>query len=208
MLQRDRMPRPTLPSTPSTPEVILSADQMSEYAGTYRSGYATVKISETDGTLWARPSEYPTRQLIPLGRDQFLFDRSSQRIEMFRDAEGRVTHYQNYYEGRVTRAKRVPDTRIPEFIELPEQELEAYVGVFTFPSLPQMDVTVSRQGEKLFIKSTGAPQVEILPESKRSFYNETFDAFVRFEQDREGQFREIILQRPGSEVRGYRVEAN
>lgn len=206
--ERDLMPRPTLPSPPSTPQVTLSAEQMSEYTGRYRAGFSSVKIAEQDGALWAHPSEFPSRQLIPLGDDQFLLDKSSLRIEMFRDASGRVTHYENYYEGKVIRAKRVPATRIPAIIELTAEQLEPCVGVFTFPSLPQLNVRVSRQGTKLFIESTGSPRVEILPESKRSFYNEIFDSFVRFEQDRDGRFREIILQRPGNEMRGYRVEAS
>ena len=206
--ERDRMPQFALPTPPNTPQVTLTMAQMDEYTGSYRAGIGAVKIYREDDKLWARPNQFPIRQLIPVGRDQFLFDRSSRRIVMYRDDQGRITHFENHYEGKTFRAKRVPDTRIPATIELAAEELEAYVGVFAFPSLPNLNATVTRQGQRLFIETTGSPRVEIVPESRRSFYNEVFDSFVRFEQGLEGGFREIILQRPGVEIRGYRVETS
>ena len=76
--------------------------------------------------------------------------------------------------------------------------LQQYVG--TYELAPDLAITVSRDGDKLFIHPTGQGQLRIWPESPTDFFLKEVDAQIRFARDAGGDFVLTLVQNGQSMV--------
>jgi CubicO group peptidase (beta-lactamase class C family) len=71
--------------------------------------------------------------------------------------------------------------------------LDAYCGVYELK--PGILATVTREGDRLYAEATGAPKVELWPETENSFLIKEDGSRISFERDERGRSNRLILQR-------------
>ncbi|NRB62275.1 MAG: serine hydrolase [Saprospiraceae bacterium] len=88
-------------------------------------------------------------------------------------------------------------------ITLTEATLSQYVGVYELA--PTFKITITREGEQLFLQATGQDRFEIFPETDTLFFLTVVDAKVSF-QINEGKVERLILLQNGQQIPGKKIE--
>ena len=81
---------------------------------------------------------------------------------------------------------------------------DRYVGKYALT--PAFVLTVSREGDHLFLQATGQPKVEIFPESEREYFVKVVDAQITFIVDAAGKTTELVLHQAGRDLPAKRTE--
>jgi CubicO group peptidase (beta-lactamase class C family) len=81
---------------------------------------------------------------------------------------------------------------------------DGYVGRYQF--VPNVIVTVTREGGALFGQLTGQPRFEMFPESERTFFLKVVDAQITFETGGAGPATALILDQLGCSRRAKRID--
>jgi CubicO group peptidase (beta-lactamase class C family) len=89
-------------------------------------------------------------------------------------------------------------------ITLGPEVLQRYVG--RYQMTPQIFLTVTRDGERLFVQATGQGPGEIFPESAREFFAKVVDAQFTFQLGPDGRASGVVLHQNGQAVSAKRVE--
>jgi CubicO group peptidase (beta-lactamase class C family) len=79
-----------------------------------------------------------------------------------------------------------------------------YVGRYQLA--PNFILTVTQEGDHLFVQATGQPEFEVFPESDRDFFLKAVDAQITFVTDGQGRATELILHQNGLNQHGKRIE--
>ncbi len=82
-------------------------------------------------------------------------------------------------------------------ISLSEEVLDRYTGRYLFA--PQVSLTVTREGPRLFAQLTGQPRFEIFPESERKFFLKVVDAQLLFAGEGKEKAPQLTLFQNGRE---------
>ena len=82
-------------------------------------------------------------------------------------------------------------TRKVTLAEVPDQDLNSYLG--NYQLTPQLVLTVSREGKKVFVQATGQPRIEAFAESSNKFFFKTTKASMEFVKDQHGLIKELIF---------------
>ena len=82
--------------------------------------------------------------------------------------------------------------------------IDAMVGRYQIA--PNVVLTISRQGNRVFAQITGQPPAEIFASSQRQFFYKVVDAQLTFEGDEQGRLTAVVLHQGGRELRAVRVE--
>jgi D-alanyl-D-alanine-carboxypeptidase/D-alanyl-D-alanine-endopeptidase len=81
---------------------------------------------------------------------------------------------------------------------------DGYVGQYQLA--PNFILTVTREGNHLFVQATGQGKAEIFPESERDYFLKIVDAQVTFQTDAHGRATELVLHQNGANISGKRIE--
>jgi D-alanyl-D-alanine-carboxypeptidase/D-alanyl-D-alanine-endopeptidase len=82
--------------------------------------------------------------------------------------------------------------------------LESFVGQYQL--MPGMVMTVSREGDKLFVQATNQARGEVHAKSAREFFSNDVDAWVGFDADVNGKAASLVLHQAGQEMKAVRLE--
>jgi CubicO group peptidase (beta-lactamase class C family) len=82
--------------------------------------------------------------------------------------------------------------------------LDAYVGRYRLS--PNVVITVSRNGSRMFAQMTGQPQYEIFPANDRTFFYKSFDAQLVFATDASGRASSVRAYYGAKSSRAERIE--
>ena len=80
---------------------------------------------------------------------------------------------------------------------------DAYVGVYEFA--PNFTLTVSRNGDNLYLQVGDAQQLEIFPESEVTFFPREFESQITFVKNKSGRVTQMILGEKG-ELQAKRIK--
>jgi hypothetical protein len=85
--------------------------------------------------------------------------------------------------------------------------LDRYVGHYEADPkvLPDLVLTVTREGDHLFVRRTGEVKLEVFPESDRAFFYGVIDQRISFRGD--GPAQVMVLHQNGVEIEATRVDA-
>ena len=72
--------------------------------------------------------------------------------------------------------------------------------------MPSMVLTVSREGDKLFVQATNQPRLEVHAKGAREFFSNDVDASVSFDADVNGKAASLVLHQAGQDMKAIRVE--
>ena len=88
-------------------------------------------------------------------------------------------------------------------VKLDPARLDALVGQYALA--PMFVLTVTREGDGLYVQATGQQKLPVFPESDTSFFYRVVDAQVSFDLDATGKATQIVLHQNGREVPGKRL---
>ena len=81
---------------------------------------------------------------------------------------------------------------------------DSFVGQYQL--MPSMVLTVSREGDKLFVQATNQPRLEVHAKGAREFFSNDVDASVSFDADVNGKAASLVLHQAGQDMKAIRVE--
>jgi CubicO group peptidase (beta-lactamase class C family) len=94
---------------------------------------------------------------------------------------------------------------IRQLADVPQDVLDAYVGVYLFN--PQVRLVITRNGNSLVGKATGQPEVELFAESQNKFFIKEVDAQVEFVKDSgSGEITQLILHQAGHSIPARKIK--
>lgn len=97
----------------------------------------------------------------------------------------------------------LPPLKLRQAISLPEARLEGLVGRYQL--IPQITVTVTREGPRLMAQLTGQQAAEIFPETTDDFFYKTVDAQITFTRGGDGKATGIVLHQNGRHMTAPRI---
>ena len=80
--------------------------------------------------------------------------------------------------------------------------LEQYVG--NYEVYPNFILSVTRQGDRLWVQATNQPRLGIYPESETKFFYRVVDARITFVRDKAGKVEKLILHQNGLDMPGWK----
>src|SRR3569832_1757271 len=101
--------------------------------------------------------------------------------------------------------RRYEQARPRTAVQIRSAVLDRYVGYFCFEDGLQIG-TISRDGDRLFVKAVGQPTFEMFPESEHEFFLKTVAAQITFAVGPEGTANELILHQGGLQQRATRID--
>lgn len=81
---------------------------------------------------------------------------------------------------------------------------DGYLG--TYQLAPNFSLTVTREGDHLFLQPTGQSRSELFAESAKDYFLKTVDAQITFVTDSQGRATELILHQGGADNHAKRIE--
>ncbi|MCW8876114.1 MAG: serine hydrolase [Kangiellaceae bacterium] len=92
-------------------------------------------------------------------------------------------------------------TRTP--LNIPEEKLSKLNGEYQL--MPGFNLTVTNEGDRLFIQATNQPKFPVFPNSATEFYYKVVEAKVVFELGEGGIANSVILHQNGRQMKGKKV---
>jgi D-alanyl-D-alanine-carboxypeptidase/D-alanyl-D-alanine-endopeptidase len=88
-------------------------------------------------------------------------------------------------------------------VKIDPARLDALVGQYALA--PTFVLTVTREGDGLFVQATGQQKMQVFPESDTSFFYRVVEAQVSFDLDATGKATQIVLHQNGRDIPGQRL---
>jgi CubicO group peptidase (beta-lactamase class C family) len=89
-------------------------------------------------------------------------------------------------------------------VQVDPKILDGYVG--SYQLAPNFILTITREGDGLFLQATHQPKFAIFPESDHDFFARAIDVQITFVTDKQGRATELILHQGGVDQHAVRVE--
>jgi tetratricopeptide (TPR) repeat protein len=96
--------------------------------------------------------------------------------------------------------EKVPD---PKEATVEEKLLDTYVGKYELR--PSFEISITREGARLYAQATGQPRHELYAESERKFFMKAVDDRIVFVKNEQGNPEKLILFQNGREMQGKRI---
>jgi CubicO group peptidase (beta-lactamase class C family) len=91
-------------------------------------------------------------------------------------------------------------------IHVDPKVFDGYIGRYQL--MPNVTVTVTREGDHLFSQLNTQPKSEIFPEAENDYFMKTADAQITFVTDSQGRATELILHQNGQDRHAKRIESD
>jgi hypothetical protein len=85
-------------------------------------------------------------------------------------------------------------------------ELDRFVGAYPLALAPNMIITITRDGDRLFGQLTGQPAFALYADSATTFSLKVVDAQIEFETDAAGGVTGLVLAQNGQRLRAVRTK--
>ncbi len=96
--------------------------------------------------------------------------------------------------------EKVPD---PKETTVEEKLLDTYVGKYELR--PSFEISITKEGARLYAQATGQPRHELYAESERKFFMKAVDDRIVFVKNEQGSSEKLILFQNGQEMQGKRI---
>lgn len=159
----------------------VAAEQLKAFEGVYAlDDKQTRTLAIRDGKLMSTRSGGRPTELVPIGRDEFLFDNSVARFTVARDAAGKVAALKLYQDGEGVAEdwKRTGELPVVTAIALSPDQQQALLGEYASPQF-QIKVFKDEQGV-LRGQAPGQPAFELKATTPVNLYVTQVDAKLEF----------------------------
>jgi CubicO group peptidase (beta-lactamase class C family) len=92
----------------------------------------------------------------------------------------------------------------PKVASVDASHLDRLVGHYELA--PNFILTVTREGDQLFVQGTGQPRAAVFPKSDREFLYRVVDAQITFEADNIGRTVALVLHQGGRDQRAPKID--
>jgi CubicO group peptidase (beta-lactamase class C family) len=189
----------------SATPVAMSDGAKKEVAGIYDFGGVRRTVRFEDGKLSAQQEGGLPFGLLPVAKDEFVYDRAFSRLRFRRGASGAVDAVVFTSRGQPaqtgTRVADAPAKR--NVVMLAEAKLDRLLGVYELE--PGAQFTITRQGKQLFMQATGEGLAEAFAESETKFFFKVVDAQIEFTIGNDGRASMMTLFQGGQAMPAKRV---
>jgi CubicO group peptidase (beta-lactamase class C family) len=179
----------------------------SRFTGIYDFNGVKRTVRVEDGKLSAQQEGGPPFALVPVARDEFVYDNAFTRLKFRMGASGASDSVVFISRGQPSQTgKRVGDaTAIRKAITLTEEKLDRMLGVYELE--PGFQFTITRDGTHLFMQATGQGPAEAFAESETKFFFKVVDAQIEFAMGADGRASGLTLLQGGGAMPAKRVES-
>jgi len=181
-------------------EVTVDAKLFDGYVASYQLAPNFVLTVTREGDhLFTQATGQAKVEVFPEGdRDYFLKVVDAQ-ITFVTDSQGKATELILHQGGLDQHAKRmegdIPQPKVHKEVAVDPKLFDGYVG--SYQLAPNFILTVTREGDHLFVQASGQPKAEVFPEGDRDFFYKAVDAQITFVTDNQGKATELILHQGG-----------
>ncbi len=103
---------------------------------------------------------------------------------------------------RLALAPVTPPSRPRTEVKVDPATLEHYAGQYAIGSA--FVITITREGDRLFLQATGQPRFPVFAESETTFFLKVVDAQITFVKDEAGKIIALVLHQNGMDQRAIR----
>ncbi len=191
---------------PAKRAIAMDAATLKSYEGVYRIDKNAVRVLRVvDGRLMSQRTGGAQHAMLPIAKDEFLFDEGLSRVRFERDATGKIIAMRLFPEDegdgeRASRTKQpLPAQRIA--IDLPKAAIERVVGEYRND---RMSLKLSLDGDKLVAQLNDQPKFEVLSQSPTLFFLKNVDVTLEFPPG-DAAAASVILHQAGQSLKFERV---
>jgi hypothetical protein len=193
------------------PRTAIPVDSQSQdrYVGFYESGPQSIyTITRAGDQLFAHLTGQRNLPIFPEREGEYFYKAVAAQLTFVTTDEGRVSELVLHQNGRDLRAARIADVPAADrTAAVDPATFDSYVGAYE-PAFPRNIVTVTREGDRLFVQETGQAKSEIIPRSTVGFTAGSNGPRVVFEFAGQGQSSALILyDEARGAVRATRIDA-
>ena len=191
-------------------EITIDPKVFDRYAGRYQfTPQVLLTFTREDDHFFVQLTGQPKVEIFPETEQDYFLKIVDAQIKFEVDSQGRAAALTMYQAGRVQRANRFDGEPQPIWfghkeITIDPNLLDRYVGGYQV--VPNVVLTITREGAHLFGQLTGQQKIEHFPESERGFFLKVVDAQVTFEVDDQGRTTAAVLHQNGRDQRAPRME--
>jgi hypothetical protein len=198
--------------------VVLNRKIISEYIGVYSDGQGNYRvISGANNVLHTRILGKHKVNILPSARDSLFFENDHTHLLIFdRDSDDKIISLHEYTGGQVIEYYRLSDEQAEQFlinkneIVLDTLAIDRYCGRYMLESAfsdstHDFILFVDREGDKLKVQITETECVELIPNSKSTFFHKDADLQLSFLRDDLGQIEGCILSLGLAEIYGKKI---
>lgn len=186
--------------------VAMSDEAKKRFTGIYDFDGVKRTVRFEDGKLTAQRDGGPAFGIIPVGADEFVYEKSFSRMKFKLASSGAIDSVVFTSRGQPTQTgKRVADAPAArKEITLAEEKLDKLLGVYELG--PGFQLTVTREGTQMFMQATGQGRAEAFAESETKFFLKVVDAQLEFAIGDDGRAASVTLFQGGRAMPAKRVD--
>ncbi len=190
-------------------EVKVEATVLDKYVGRYQlAPNFIVTVTRQGDQLYAQATDQPRFEIFAESPREFFFKVVDAQITFAVDDTGRATSLVLHQNGNNTPAKRMegepPPAKEHKEIAVDPKIFDGYVGRYQLA--PNFVLTVTREGNHLFVQATAQPKFEVFAESDHEYFYKVVDAQLTFVVDANGRATGVVLHQNGRNVPANRIE--
>jgi len=189
----------------SATPVAMSDDAKNQFTGIYDFDGVKRTVRFEDGKLSAQQEGGPPFALLPVAKDEFVYDKAFTRLKFRMASSGAIESVVSISRGQPAQTgKRVADAPAArKEITLAEEKLDRMLGVYELE--PGFQLTITREGTQLFMQATGQGIAEAFAESETKFFFKVVDAQIEFAIGNDGRASVLTLFQGGLAMPAKRV---
>jgi CubicO group peptidase (beta-lactamase class C family) len=178
-----------------------------KYTGVYHfpGADATLTVTREGNQLYARLTGQDQFEIFPKSETDFFLKVVDAQLTFEKDATGAATAVVLHQNGLDQKATKGAPPKERKVAQVDPRIYDKYIGVYKFTGA-DATITVTREGNQLFVRLTGQDRFEIFPKSETDFFLKVVDAQVTFEKDAAGAVKDLILHQNGQDQKVIRVK--
>lgn len=195
--------------TPPKPhqEAVVDPKIFDGYVGRYELTPSFIlSVTREGDQIFTQATGQPKVEIFPESEREYFLKAVDAQITFQTDNQGKATGLVLHQNGRDMPAKRIEGEPAPpqqhHEISIDPKLVDGYVGNYQLTA--NFILTVTREGNQLFVQATAQPKFEVYPEGEKEFFYKVVDAQITFETDTQGKAVALNLHQNGMDQRATR----
>jgi D-alanyl-D-alanine carboxypeptidase len=187
--------------------ITLTPEALDKYVGVYQFTDKAEAIIRREGDkLFITLPGGGRTEITPSSETSFFVKESRNRVTFARNAAGAVTGFTASGSGPVQEATKI-DKPLPaekQAVTVDAAILNNYAGEYQVG--PNLMITITKEGNKLFAQVIGQPKIELHSESTTKFFVKEAPIQIEFVTDASGKASGLTLYQGGQQIQAKRIK--
>ncbi len=158
-------------------------------------------ITKEGNKLFGQLTGQPRFEIFLHSANEFFWKVVDAQISFVKNEKGEVIHGFHRQDGQ---SLTVPRLKEEAPVKIDPAIYDAYAGEFELA--PNAIITVTKEGEQLFVQLTGQPKFEIFPRSETEFFLTVVRADIKFLKESDGKVASLVLKQGGMEQAAKKIK--